>query len=201
MPSSPDDDAEPRSDKRAQILRAALELFRLYGFRKTSVDQIARAASVAKPTIYAYFADKEELFVAVCEHVLDEMLARAERAAASKGAIATRVAAIVSAKFTYLYEIVHASPHAAELLGSQGALAKDAELRADAAYLALLVRVLEDARDAGELDLALLGGAKPFARLLMQAGHGAAYGATNATEHRANVKRLVAALLKAGLRE
>jgi AcrR family transcriptional regulator len=192
------DDTEPRSDKRAQILHAALELFRLYGFRKTSVDQIARVASVAKPTIYAYFADKEALFVAVCEHVLDEMVARAERAAASKGAIASRVAAVVSAKFTYLYEIVHASPHAAELLG-QAALAKDTELRADAAYLALLVRVLEDARDAGELDLAVLGGAKPFARLLMQAGHGAAYGATNATEHRANVKRLVAALMKAGL--
>lgn len=197
---SPPDDDERRNDKREQILTAALELFRLYGFRKTSVDQIARAASVAKPTIYAYFADKEALFVAVCEHVLAEMLARAEHAEASKGTISTRVAAIVSAKFTYLYEIVHASPHAAELLGSQGALAKDAELRADAAYLALLVRVLEESRDAGELDLALLGGAKPFARLLMQAGHGAAYGAANASDHRANVKRLVAALLKAGLR-
>ncbi|MCA9612286.1 MAG: TetR/AcrR family transcriptional regulator [Myxococcales bacterium] len=186
-------------DKRDAILAAALELFRLYGFRKTSVDQIAKAAGAAKPTIYAYFEHKEALFVAVCEHVLAELMARAEAAAASKGNVVSRVAAVVSAKFTTLYELVHTSPHAAELLGSQGELAKDAELRTDAAFSALLTKLLQDAAERGELDLEALDGAKSVVRLLLQAGHGASYGVSSAAEHRANVKRMVAALLRAGL--
>ena len=127
-------------------------------------------------------------------------MARAEAAAAAKGSIVTRVAAVVSAKFTTLHEIVHASPHAAELLGSQGELAKDAELRTDAAFVSLLSGVLDEAGRVGELDLKALGGTKALVRLLLQAGHGASYGAKTTAEHRANVKRLVEALLRAGLR-
>ncbi|MEZ4246876.1 MAG: hypothetical protein R3B99_01340 [Polyangiales bacterium] len=137
--------------------------------------------------------------MAVCEHVLAELMARAEAAAAGKGNVVTRVAAVVSAKFTTLYELVHTSPHAAELLGSQGELAKDAELRTDAAFSALLTTLLQDAAGRGELDLEALDGAKPLVRLLLQAGHGASYGVSTAAEHRANVKRMVAALLRAGL--
>ena len=45
-----------------QIQAAAGKLFLHYGFRKTSVDQIAREAGIGKGTIYNYFRNKEELF-------------------------------------------------------------------------------------------------------------------------------------------
>ncbi len=43
------------------IVQAAHELFRRYGYHKTSVNEIARKAKVAKATIYKYFASKELL--------------------------------------------------------------------------------------------------------------------------------------------
>lgn len=41
------------------ILQSAKELFRHYGYNKTSVNEIAKKAKVAKATIYKYFESKE----------------------------------------------------------------------------------------------------------------------------------------------
>jgi len=43
------------------ILRAAQDLFRRYGYHKTSVNEIAKKAKIAKATIYKYFDSKEVL--------------------------------------------------------------------------------------------------------------------------------------------
>lgn len=48
--------------KEAQILCAARLEFLKHGFSETSMDAIARAASVSKATLYAYFPSKEALF-------------------------------------------------------------------------------------------------------------------------------------------
>lgn len=45
--------------KRLAILKAAVALFSRHGFKRTSIDLIAEAAKVAKPTIYAHFEDKD----------------------------------------------------------------------------------------------------------------------------------------------
>jgi AcrR family transcriptional regulator len=47
--------------KREQILNVAVELFNRYGYKKTSMEQIARAAKVGKATIYQLFTDKAVL--------------------------------------------------------------------------------------------------------------------------------------------
>ena len=43
------------------IKRAAQELFRKFGYHKTSVNEIAKKAKIAKATIYKYFNSKEEV--------------------------------------------------------------------------------------------------------------------------------------------
>ncbi|MHC9043202.1 TetR/AcrR family transcriptional regulator [Microbacterium saperdae] len=54
----------PRVDKGEAILAAALEVFGREGFSDGNVDDIARLAGVAKPTIYSRFGDKQALFAA-----------------------------------------------------------------------------------------------------------------------------------------
>lgn len=43
------------------IVKAAQDLFRKYGYHKTSVNEIAKKAKIAKATIYKYFDSKEVL--------------------------------------------------------------------------------------------------------------------------------------------
>lgn len=47
--------------KEKQIINAARELFKNYGFKKVSMDEIARKAGVTKKTVYKYFASKQDL--------------------------------------------------------------------------------------------------------------------------------------------
>src|SRR3954453_11965235 len=49
-------------EKKECILTAATRLFARFGFKKTSVDQIAKEAGVAKGTVYLAAETKEDLF-------------------------------------------------------------------------------------------------------------------------------------------
>ncbi|MBP1880513.1 hypothetical protein A6R70_21580 [Agrobacterium rubi] len=57
-----------------KILDVAESLFLAQGFERTSIDQIATTARVAKRTLYARFADKEAVFDAVVKRRIDNNL-------------------------------------------------------------------------------------------------------------------------------
>jgi len=59
---------------RQLIVDAALGVFSAYGFRGTTLDQIAEAASMSKPNLLYYFRRKEDVYLAVLEHTLDDWL-------------------------------------------------------------------------------------------------------------------------------
>ncbi len=61
--------AGPRPvDKAEQILQAARAEFLQHGYAATSMEDIAIAAGVSKPTLYVYFGNKRDLFAAIIEH-------------------------------------------------------------------------------------------------------------------------------------
>ena len=64
-----------RKQKTGQILDAALEVFSRYGFRGSTLDQIAARAGISKPNLLYYFASKEEIHVEVLTRLLDTWLA------------------------------------------------------------------------------------------------------------------------------
>jgi TetR/AcrR family transcriptional regulator len=67
---------KPQSKTRIQainqdiILDAALEVFSAYGFRGSTVDQIALKAGMSKPNLLYYFRRKEDMYVALLEKTL-----------------------------------------------------------------------------------------------------------------------------------
>ncbi len=58
------------ADRRAPLLRAALDLFSRFGLHGVSVDQVAERAQVSKSSLLYYFATKEALYVAVLRDLL-----------------------------------------------------------------------------------------------------------------------------------
>ncbi|NOZ46279.1 MAG: TetR/AcrR family transcriptional regulator [Chlorobi bacterium] len=56
-----------KDDVKEKILDVAQTIFGKFGFKKTTVDEIAAAARKAKSSIYYYFKSKEEIFEAVIE--------------------------------------------------------------------------------------------------------------------------------------
>ncbi|MFS1512773.1 TetR/AcrR family transcriptional regulator [Chengkuizengella sp. SCS-71B] len=60
-------------EKKKQILDAASKSFSVFGYKATTMDQIAKIAGVAKGTIYTLFTNKEELFNEILTQLIDEM--------------------------------------------------------------------------------------------------------------------------------
>jgi AcrR family transcriptional regulator len=59
--------------RKQQILDAALPIFSRKGFALTTTSEIAKAAGVAEGTIYNYFSNKRELFIAVIKNLIVTM--------------------------------------------------------------------------------------------------------------------------------
>jgi len=64
----------PADAKRRLLLDAAVDVFAQFGYQKTSMDDVARAAGVSRQGLYLHFADKQDLFRATVEHALDTQL-------------------------------------------------------------------------------------------------------------------------------
>ena len=59
------------SARRERVLGVSLEVFGRYGFRKASMDEIARSADISRQGLYVHFANKEALFRAAVRQELD----------------------------------------------------------------------------------------------------------------------------------
>ena len=71
-----------RADKRAAILRAAIDVFAGRGFFNAQVADVARAAGVAAGTVYLYFKSKDDLLVSIFERSMRDGLALGRAAVA-----------------------------------------------------------------------------------------------------------------------
>jgi AcrR family transcriptional regulator len=176
-------EADVPKEKRETILTAASQLFGHYGYRRTSIDDIAQEARIAKGTVYLYFKSKEEIFRAICQQLLDTVLAAAEEAAHTPAPIEQQLRRIIAAKFDYLFEVVHRSVHAQELIDAKNQLSADIFAQADRRYLRFLSNALAAADARGEIHLARLGlPADGVAELLVRSAAGnQIYGSTPPT--------------------
>lgn len=102
--------------KYTRILDAALALFQRYGVRRTSIEDVAQEAGVAKGTVYLYFESKETLFFEVAERIYAEVWALMNAAETDPGPFVHRLVLLLDAKVGHIKRLLMASPHAAELM-------------------------------------------------------------------------------------
>jgi len=57
------------SDKRTQLIEAAISLFGSQGFAKTTIQHIADQAGISKGAVYLHFRSKAEILTAIMEHL------------------------------------------------------------------------------------------------------------------------------------
>jgi len=61
------------TDRRQAILDAATKSFSLFGYKATTMNQVAKLANVGKGTIYTFFKNKEELFDEIISKLIADM--------------------------------------------------------------------------------------------------------------------------------
>lgn len=82
-------------NKKEEVINTARELFTEYGYKKVSMDEIARESNVTKKTIYSYFNDKEAMFKYFVEEELQKMKEQIEINIITSSSFIERVAKIL----------------------------------------------------------------------------------------------------------
>jgi AcrR family transcriptional regulator len=90
--------------QRDRVLATAALLFSRRGFRATSMNEIAAAAGMAKPTLYHYFRSKEELLVRLYSDVLDESLEEGRAVVAAAASPRQAIRDLIGARVVYTCE-------------------------------------------------------------------------------------------------
>lgn len=184
------------SDKREIILTAALDLFRHYGYRRTSMEDIARAAAVAKGTLYLYFKSKDELFEAICQSLAAQIAEGVTAAEALDLPLEPKLMALMEAKFGFAYRWVLSSPHAAELMESSSRLSNDYFEPVTQQFRNAVLKLVREGTARGDLNPKAVGLSQDGAVDVLIA---AAYGAEKSPDE-ATFKTRLAAIVRLTLR-
>ncbi|WP_170400360.1 TetR/AcrR family transcriptional regulator [Ruegeria arenilitoris] len=153
------------------ILNSAFQAFATYGFRKTSMDDIARGAGMSRPAVYLHFRNKEAIVSKLTEIYYAEKSAAVAEALAASGSVSDVLARAIKAQTEGMATIL-ASPHGLEMLDNTKSMAaeiiSEGEARMAGLYADWLtqqaqagrVRLLADAVETGRTITATLKGLK-----------------------------------------
>ncbi len=139
------DEAITRVD---QIAEAALRRFARYGFKRSSMDDIAREAGLAKATLYLHFKGKDDVFRAMLALIGRSVEARCEAVMARSAPFAAKLAALLDAHYGTGYACFGSGEHLVELKSVMLSIAS-AEVEAFEAIFARHVTMLIDVRERG----------------------------------------------------
>jgi len=111
--------------RRSKILVGATKVFLAYGFQRTTMDDIARAAEISRPALYVLFRNKSDIYRAIASEFLEQVIVITRKVlerADSSFEVRLREA---TTGFTCLLAEIEDSPHGVELLDMQNSLAGD----------------------------------------------------------------------------
>lgn len=187
------------STRRDDLLDAAYERFSRYGFRRTSMEDIAQAAGISRAAVYLHFGNKEDVFRALARGIQERGLAAAV-SAAGDGTVEQRLRGVLLAKVAETFALVHGSEHGRELLDENSRLCGDITAEFRARHVDLIRDLVAGAARRGELRPRGVGLDAPrAAELVMDCARGLEVtGAPDAATFRQRVGEL-ARLLAAGL--
>ncbi|WP_149553092.1 TetR/AcrR family transcriptional regulator [Streptomyces marokkonensis] len=137
----------PEDDRLQQILDAAYACFTRHGVRRTTMDDIARAADMSRPAVYQYVRNKQDAFRRLAARLLETSLNESRSAAAAQSDLTERLTGVLEAKLRLVARLWQDSPaHAAELLAVEVRQSADVIETYDMAMCELLTSAVTDAR-------------------------------------------------------
>jgi AcrR family transcriptional regulator len=142
-----------REDQRETILASAYDRFSRYGFRKTTVEEIARGAGLKKPSVYYYFRSKEEIIRELVRREGRKLLARLETAVNVESSIGDKLRAFFITRIAYFKEQKRRGALSIEELDEMRPLLTDAFRQFFEQEIRVLSQVFEQAAAAGEIEI------------------------------------------------
>ncbi|HZU70466.1 MAG TPA: TetR/AcrR family transcriptional regulator [Ktedonobacteraceae bacterium] len=145
-------DQQTREATRKRIIREAAAEFARLGFEQANINTIAEQAGIGKGTIYLYFENKRDLFLAMLRQIAHSHLASIRAALAGDGNLHARLKRLFLAFVQLANEDADSfNVHMSTLYGVNRAFKAEAtKLLRD--YIAVIALTLEESRIRGEIE-------------------------------------------------
>lgn len=136
-----------------QIADAALRLFARYGYKRSSMDDIAKEAGLSKATLYFHFKGKDDIFRTMMKLLAKRVDSRCREVMAMDAPFGARLSALLQAHYGQAYASFGTGEHLVELKTVMTSIA-GTELQAfDRLFLRYAKSLYEAADAAGEISL------------------------------------------------
>jgi len=145
--------AKRKVDRHESIISAAVRCFARHGYRRTSMDEVAGEAGISRAALYLYFDNKEALFRSLCEDIHDKLIVAAETVIECSGPLETRLSALFEAKASVVFDLLASTEHGCDLLDENNRRCGDVSAACQIRFHTVLVQLLKDAENAGEIEL------------------------------------------------
>ncbi len=144
-----------REELRDAILDATDRLLARYGYRKMTIEDIAREVGIGKGTIYLHFTSKEEIVLSHIDRIVERLKERLWAIASSQATAPIRLRLMLLTRVLFRFDSVqHYTQSLDDLLAAlrPGLLARRARYFDEEAQI--LAQVLVEGREAGEFQFA-----------------------------------------------
>ncbi|MBW5448402.1 TetR family transcriptional regulator [Cohnella sp. CFH 77786] len=138
-------------DRRKQVLEASARSFATFGYKATTMDQVAKIAGVGKGTIYTFFANKEELFGEIMSGMIRELKELADRTVRPEVPFVDNLMEVLHRLLDYREQHALAAKLSQEVRDLGTPMAKEGLETLERAVVAYIARHVKDAMDRGEI--------------------------------------------------
>jgi len=108
-----------RSDKQQQIVEAAFGVFSRYGFARTTMADLARAAGMSRPALYLVYCGKGEVFEAVIDWFIERTLDEIRDTLDASWPLERQLLHIAELAIARGYDMLKSNPDAADLMSPE----------------------------------------------------------------------------------
>ncbi len=139
--------------RRAKIINVAKDLLARFGFKKTTMEDIARAAGIAKATVYHYFTSKEDILREIIQREGEILRQKLQEAVQSGQTASEKLRNYGFTRFRYLRKLaLYYKTMSEEYYGHIPFIERERE-KFDAFELDMLESVLREGMENGEFDI------------------------------------------------
>ena len=131
------------TDRRDQLVEAAIRTFVRFGARKTSMADVAAEAGVSRQTLYDLFGTRDELIVRSILHVTERNLDGVREALTRRGSLSERLDAYFEGTVVRSFELLENAGDAEDLLGGHNEAGRGAIAESHRRHETLVRGILE----------------------------------------------------------
>lgn len=143
--------------KRERALKAAHQIFICFGYRRTTMGDLAEAAEMSRPALYLLYRNKEDIFRAVIVRYYNQAKREAEQRVCVCSGLSEKLASVMEVWVENPYVEVAGSSKAGEIYEAGHSFAEDLRGQFTDCYASQILKVLTESDEVEHASLKLRG--------------------------------------------